>query len=206
MLTDKKIPDKLKKAEELYSKERFVKVADVAVEHAETREHFRAEPGRAANLKWKPARPGMKWGGEWITAWFRGDVKLPKECNGKKVFVRAKTGCDAAMLLVDGEHQGVFDGNHRAVMIAAKGKAGKKYHLALEAYSGHTIPGCMPADIPSKPRPKPRTFASVEVAIEREDVTAFVIDLQVLRNLVEALDENSLRRNKIIRGFADVFA
>jgi len=206
MLTDKKIPDKLKKAEELYNRERFVKVADVPVQYAQTREHFRDEPGRAAKLKWRPAKSGMKWGGEWITAWFRGNVKLPAECEGKKVLVRAKTGCNATMLIVDGEHKGVFDGNHAVVMIAAKAKAGKKYHLALEAYSGHNYGGLSPEHISGTPRPKPRTFGSIEVVVEREDVTAFMIDLRVLRNLVDALDENSLRRNKIIRGFADVLA
>ena len=206
MLTDKKIPHKLKKAEEFYNRERFAKVADVAAEYAETREHFRAEPGRAAKLKWKPAKPGMKWGGEWITAWFRGDVTLPKECNGKKVLVRAGAGCGEAMLIVDGEHKGAFDTNRSVVMIAAKGKAGRKYHLALEAYSGHYIPGCSPDDFPAKPGPKPRNFGGVEIVVEREDVTAFVIDLRVLRQLANALDENSLRRNKIIRGLADVFA
>jgi len=124
MLTDRKVLGKLEKIEQLYEALRYEKVADVPVEMCETREHFRREPGPNEKLKWREAKPGTKWGDSWVTAWFRGDVKLPATCGGRSVFVRAKTGGET-LFLVDGEHRGVFDGYHPVVMMAKKGRAGR---------------------------------------------------------------------------------
>jgi len=203
MLTDLRTLKKLEKIEHHYADQRFEKIADVPVEMCETLEHFRVEPG-PGKVKWQAAPPGTKWGDSWVTAWFRGDVKLPQACNGKKVFIRAKTGGET-LFIVDGEERGVFDGWHPVVMMTKKGIAGKKYHISLEAYAGHSFPNCMPSDTPIVVGKKSRTFEGVELLLEREDITAFVFDLRVLRQLVKVLDENSLRRNKIARRLASVF-
>jgi len=204
MLTEKKIIGKLEQIERRYTDLRFEKIADVPVEYCETREHFRADP-TGPRLKWRPAPAGTKWGGNWITAWFRGDARLPKSCNGKRIFVRAKTGGET-LFIVDGQHRGVFDGWHPVVMMTGRGAAGRSYHLAFEAYAGHTFPGAMPQDTPPPVTPKCRTFDGIELLLEREDVSAFVFDLKVLRSLMKSLDENSLRRNRITAELARVFA
>jgi alpha-mannosidase len=213
MLTDKKILGKLDQIERRYSALRFEAVAAIDMTMAETREHFRAEPGEAAGagasanagLEWAAAPAGTAWGGDWITGWFRGDVTLPAACDGRKVFVRAETGGET-LFLVDCVHRGVFDGNHPVVMMTGRGEAGRAYHVALEAYSGHTIPGCMPNDRPDPQAPKSRIFAGAQVMLEREDVSAFVYDLGALLRLIRALDENSLRRATLIRELARVYA
>ena len=203
MLTDRKIVGKLEKIEARYDALRFEAVADVAVTMWETREHFRAEPGREA--EWRPAPPGTPWGDSWVTAWFRGTVRLPKACDGRRVFVRARTGGET-LFFVDGEPRGVFDGNHPAVMLTTRGKAGQRHRLAFEAYAGHTFPGTQPHDAGPVVGPKSRRFDGVELALEREDVSGFVFDLRTLRQLANALDVNSLRKNRIIRALADVYA
>ena len=202
MLTDQKIPGKLEKIEARYEALRFETIADVPVAMAETREHFRAEPKK---LTWKPVRPGAKWGGSWLTAWFRGDVRLPKPCQGKRVFVRARTGGET-LFFVDGQTRGVFDGFHPVVMMAKRGVAGRRYHLAFEAYAGHTFPGTQPHDTGPVVGHRSRSFDGIELVLERDDVTAFVFDLRVLRQLAKALPENRLRRNRILRGLGEVFA
>jgi alpha-mannosidase len=204
MLTDLRTLKKLEKIEQYYAEQRFEKIADVPVEICETKEHFRAEPGRDAKVKWAKAPAGTRWGDSWMTAWFRGDVRLPQACDGKKVFTRARTGGET-LFFVDGEARGVFDGWHPVVMMTKKGIAGRKYHISLEAYAGHSFPNCQPSDAPIVVSRKCRTFDGVELLLEREDVTAFVFDLRVLLQMIRVLDANSLRRGRIAARLAGVY-
>ncbi len=203
MLTDSRTLAKLEKIEQLYADLRFETIAPVPVQICETTEYLRAEPGNDAG--WTDAPPGTRWGGSWVTAWFRGDITLPEECAGAKVFVRAKTDGET-LFVVDGRHQGVFDGNHPLVCMTTQGEAGKTYHLAFEAYAGHTFPGTQPYDSGPVVGDKSKTFGGIEVCLEREDVSAFVADLRVLRQLTQTLDDNSLRKGKIVPALAQVFA
>lgn len=205
MLVDKKIIGKLALIEQEYAKLRYRKVADVPVEMWETFEHFRTEPGEAENAEWKNAVPGTKWGDNWLSTWFRGDIKLPSECDGKKVFIRAKTGGET-LFMVDGKFRGVFDDNHPVVMMALEGLEGKTYHLAFESYSGHHIPGCSPWENNAPPAPGCKLFEGIELVMEREDVSSFVFDLITLRQLAQSCDDNSLRKNKIIRALSNVYS
>ena len=204
MLTDQRTLRKLERIQQRYAELRFEKVADVAVEFCECREHFRSEPGRGSGLKWRRARPGTRWGGNWITAWFRGDAVIPQRCNGRKVFVRARTGGET-LFFADGHARGVFDGNHPVVLLTPRAEGGRRHHLAFEAYSGHTFPGSSPNDRRPPVRRRSRVFQGIELVVEREDVSAFVFDLAVLLRLMKALDENTLRRNRIAATLAEVF-
>jgi len=204
MLTDPRTLRKLERIERYYEALRFEKIADVPVEMCETLDHFRVEPGGDAKVRWRPVPVGARWGDDGVTAWFRGDVRLPKYCEGRKVFLRAKTGGET-LLFVDGDPRGAFDTWHPVVMMSRKGVGGRKYHISLEAYAGHSFPNCMPHDEPIVVGKNSRTFEGVELLLEREDVTAFVFDLRVLRQLAKLLDENSLRRGKIIGRLGAVF-
>ena len=206
MITDPKIMLKLEKIAARYMALRFEAVATVRMEMCETRQHFRAEPPRSAGLTWRPAPTGTKWGGEWRTGWFRGNVTLSRSCRGRRVFIRAATGGPETLFLVDGVHRGVFDVNHPVRMMTGKGVAGRKHHLSFEAYSGHTHPGALPDNVVQPQPRRSRTFESVDVVLEREDVSAFAFDLTTLWQLARAMDENSLRRNRVVRALADVYA
>ena len=203
MLTGQKVFGKLEQIERVYETLRYEKVAEPAAHIWETREHFRRMP---EGVDWQPAAPGHKWGGDWVTAWFKAEVTLPDVCDGKRVFVRANTDAET-LLLVDNEHRGVFDNeNHQVAMMAASGVAGKSYTLGFEAYSGHTTPGTQPYEVCRPVTPGCNTFGGIEVLLERGDVTRFVMDLKVLLSLVRSLDENSLRRNVLMRELVRVFA
>ncbi len=205
MFTHPKILRKLERIEQRYTKLRYEHVADVPVEMWQTKEFLHAEPARRAGVKWTPAKPGTKWGGSWVTAWFRGDVRLPAVCRNRRVFVRARTGAKETMFLVDGEHRGTFDFAHPVVMMAANGSTQKRYHLAFEAYGRHNFPGTQPDEKPTVVERNSIVFEGIEVVLEREDVSAFTFDLKVLRQLATSLDEHSLRRGKITRCLAKVF-
>jgi len=204
MITDRKILPKLEHIERQYSALRFEKVAEVSAEMCETREHYRSEPGPSSKLKWRPAAPGAQWGDSGMTAWFRADVKLPKACTGRRVFVRARTGGET-LFLVNGEHRGVFDHFHPVVLMALKGAA-KPYHLAFETYAGHTFPGTQPYETGPSVGPGSCTYEGIDILLEREDVSAFVFDLGTLRQLHRVLDDNSLRKGRIAAALGQVYA
>jgi alpha-mannosidase len=201
MLTEPKIPRKLERIEQQYMERRFATVGQISVEMAITDEYRREEP---ADLTWSPAPVGTRWGASWQTAWFRGDLELPECCIGKKVFLRAKTNVET-LFFVDGAARGVFDVNHPYRCLALSGQADHRYHLAFEAYAGHTFPGTQPYENRPPVVDDCQTFGGIEVALEREDVTAFCFDLRVLRLLAQALDEHSLRRGRIQAALARVF-
>lgn len=204
MLTDERTIKKLARIEADYEALRFVTIAEIPMEMCETREHFRSAPGPRSGVKWRGAEPGTRWGDSGVTAWFRGKVKLPKACDGRRVFLRAKTGGET-LLFVDGEPNGVFDGFHPVVMMTGRGKSGRTFQLDLEAYASHTFPGVMPRETGYIIEKNSRVFEGVQLLLEREDVTAFVFDLKALRELIWTLDENSLRRNTIIHRLLSVF-
>ncbi|MHB0997877.1 MAG: alpha-mannosidase [Armatimonadota bacterium] len=205
MITNRKILGKLEQIDQRYDALRFEKVANVPMQMCETLEHFRQAPLDDPNIKWESAEPGTKWGGNWISAWFAGDIELPAQYAGKKVFVRGNTGGET-LFTVNGEYKGVFDENHPVVMMTGSGEAGKIYRLGFEAYSGHYHPGCMPPDQGVMPEPKSKTFGGIDIVLEREDVSAFVFDLRVLKSVMRVLDDNSLRKNNLVKELAKVYA
>jgi len=216
MLTDRKILPKIERIEETYTGLRFHAVASVPMEMWETRDHFRAEPAAGDGARWTAAPVGTAWGGSGVTAWFRGDATLPAAGHRRRVFARILThaisatnpgsSIDQTLLFVDGREAGVFDPNHPFVLVAPSGKKGGTYHLAFECYAGHSFPGTQPFDQPTVIEPRGKRFGGVELVLEREDVTAFVADLRTLILLVKVLDDNSLRKNQVLRAFAGVYA
>ena len=128
MLTEERSIKKLAQIEKRYQSFRFVKVVDIPMELCETAEYHRNEPIKG---NYRPAPIGTRWGDVWMSGWFHGEVTLPKECQNKTVYIRAKTGAPESMLIVDGEHKGVFDHLHPVVTMTLKGKANQKHEKVL---------------------------------------------------------------------------
>jgi alpha-mannosidase len=205
----KHLPEKLEKIHDRYQKLRFEKLAELEAEVWITKKHFRREPTAKDGAKWKPCKPGMRWGDDWETAWFRTDVKVPKEAAGQRLFLHAGIKNDEiireTLLFINNEPRGVFTVNHHYLALTQKAKAGQKLHISLEAYAGHYFPGVAVDPQHEKPEPKPKTYKGLHLALEREDVTAFCIDLRVLLKLFEVQDEDALRHGKLLRCFEQVF-
>ena len=200
---DKKIPAKLEAVARRYTPFCFDAVEQLeGVEMAETKEHFRELP-TGSDLKWRRVRSGDSWGGSWISGWFRIRTKLPTGCQSQQVYLRAATGAPEGLLIVDGEHRGVFDPNHPVVMLTGSGNTRRNYQIAVEAHAGHPCIGTQPDELDTSDHR--RVFEGFELLLQREDVVAFVFDLQTLLQLAEALDEDSLRKSRILAGLADVW-
>ncbi|MCC6546399.1 alpha-mannosidase [Candidatus Sumerlaeota bacterium] len=202
MLTGTKITGKLEQILPHYRALRFENIADLEVEMQETRGMLLVEP---KDGDWVKVARGGRWGGDWISAWFRGEAVVPEHAAGKRIFVGARTGGTEALLIVDGMHKGTFNDQHPFVAMGEKVSAGR-HHIAIESYSGHGFPGTQPNDAPIVVGDKGCIFESVTLQMEREDVSEFVYDLDVLLSLLKVTDANSLRRGSILRGLEQVWA
>jgi len=210
MLQDPKILPKVARLETTYSALRFFPVATLEMEFAETRDHFRTPP-TDEQLPWQAVTPGHRWGDNWFTGWFRGAVRVPAEFDGETVYIRAATGGPETMFLVDGIAQGVFDVNHPVRLLALEAEIGREYRVHLESYAGHTIPGTQPfsgirsADGPVGLTPGCLSYQSVELVVERPEVSEFVFALRTLLQVAAGQEPSSLRRAKIHSAMGEVF-
>ncbi|MCX7013781.1 MAG: glycosyl hydrolase-related protein [Candidatus Sumerlaeota bacterium] len=204
---------KLNRIENSYRALRYETVARLDAKYWDTKEHLRSEP---KNVAWRPMARGARWGGDWLTRWFVCDFAATPPCAGKRLFVKAKTGGLETLVFVNGEPKGVFDGraintpttNHTVVCIDLKAVRGRKYHLALESYCGHTRRA---GHIDNSEKGLNITkdsnlYEHIDVVLAREDVCAFYYDFLVLRRLMQALDPASLRHRDIHDGLDDVIA
>jgi len=210
MLTHPKTLKKFPRLDAAYSALRFERVLAVPVEFCETHEYLRREP----EGPYTAIEPGTRWGGPWVTGWFRGTVEIPAALAGKRVFVEGLLAAEPVFTIVNGETQfyldgeafAAFDRNHSHVLLTPGAKAGARHRFTFECYSGHGYPGVLPHDVAIVVEEKSKHFGGVYLATEREDVSAFVFDVRALNQLIETLDEHSLRRAEIVKGLARVHA
>ncbi len=207
MLVDKRVRPKLEAALERYHTLVYEAVGDVPMQMAETEEHLRSPMEAAEKLEWREAASGTQWGKAWSSAWFAGTAVIPEACEGREVFVGAKIGGAERLLFVNGIAAGLLDSyeagdplpHHLAKRACASGKAGQKLDIAIESYAGH----------PQNPREDDgrhvQTFTRVQLLLRRDDVKDFYLDLRTLLNMMGYLDPNSLRYNRIMVGFEEVY-
>ena len=179
---------------------RYKKVADVALEAAQTMEHLRKPP---TNLHYQPAPIGSCWGENWTTVWFRGKVEVPAACKGKRVFYRHRSEAER-MLFVDDVPFGGMNLYHSEVMLLEKACGGERFSIHVEAYSGHP---CAHGDAyapkyrtiqcisGSKEKQPPLPFDASEIVIARETVSALYFDADTLYRTALLLDKHSRRRH-----------
>lgn len=204
MLTFKKLIGKLESIGQRYMPLRYDTLATLDAEILQTRERLFHEPTNP-DAGWSPAPAGTRWGGDGITAWFRCDLEIAPQWQGRPLFVRANTEGET-LFFVDGEPMGVFDKYHSVVRLTAGAAAGTPLHLVFEAYSGHYIPGCGPDENDPAPETDCKRFGGVEILAGNADVTRFVMNLRVLRQLTETLEDDSLRKGKLLKGLEQAFA
>lgn len=200
--------DKLKLRIALLGEWRYAHVAEVPLEAAETMEHLRVPPGvkNGAGLAFKPAPVGSRWGEEWGTVWFRGDVRIPSECTGRRVYYRMDSFADK-LLFVNGKPFAGMNPWHREVLLAAESAGRERFTLHIDQYTGHRIPNVQPtnanlyfhqftgADPGQTP---PLEVESSELVVEREATASLFYGADVLFRTALTLDENSLRRARIL--------
>ncbi len=151
---------------------------------------------------------GTKWGAKWEYGWFKGALELPPEAAGRRIVLRAEIGWESAVYL-NGQNAGAIDWGHRAVTLAMRGVPGTRYGVMLEAYAGHGPvswgAGPVPPDRETVPEPPPQqaTVGEVTFGLWEEDCYQLWIEVQMLSQMSDLLDSESLRVAEIRQALRD---
>jgi alpha-mannosidase len=153
-----------------------------------------------------------KWGAKWEYGWFKGHFVVPKEAAGERLVFFAGSGPEG-VVFVNGQVASAHDWGRPYVTLSRCAKAGDRYAILLETYAGHGPINCgsgpNPPERETVPEPGPtqQTVAESSFGVWCEDAYQLWLDVEVLLNLRNAIDENSLRVveiDKALRRFAVV--
>ncbi|MDD2707051.1 MAG: glycoside hydrolase family 38 C-terminal domain-containing protein [Verrucomicrobiae bacterium] len=161
---------------------------------------------QAEKQSFKPMPTGTHWGKKWEYAWFRANVRIPREAAGRRVALKASFwkgegwGSSEAAVYINGRHAGARDLYHQEVTLSRKAGAGEKFHLLLEAYAGHgpMVCGGGPCPHGTKMVPEPVIpqcrVGDCSIGIWEEELYQLWLDTQTLFELRESMaDKESLR-------------
>jgi len=184
---------KTKRYRELYS---------LDFEYFETTETYRKPPHDA---DWVKISTPYEYGKPWHCSWFRASFKTPKSSR-RNLYLRVHPNADS-LVFIDGKPSGAFNFFHKKIKVNADGK---EHVLCVESYAGHRIPGCHPFDeqsviltIGAGIKDYPNIFSGGALTERIEPVYALYYDAVCLFNLAKTMDDNSLRKAKIIKGLYD---
>lgn len=93
---------------------------------------------------WERFNLNDRWGGKDKYCWFRSEIVIPSEYDGKITALEVTTGREDGwdalnpqfLVYINGEIIQALDVNHREVLLSTKAVAGEKYIIALKAFSG----------------------------------------------------------------------
>ena len=147
-----------------------------------------------------------KYGEEGINWWFISSFKVPDAYLTREVFLYAPTGADS-LVFINGSPKAALNPYHTKIKLTDEEKQYEEITIAIETYSGHTIPCYHPLSSPrilvtlSKQIPAyPLEFPTMELVVKNTEIYNFYYDVSVLYDLATQLDPDSLRRNKILYG------
>ena len=140
-------------------------------------------PSAPPKSGWEPFEIGSSWGGLDVTVWFRAEVTIPEEMEGRKVVLLIRPGGEA-LAYINGKPTQGLDANRDEITLAEKAKAGEKYEILIEAYSNprfHQI----------------HTFQYADIAVLNEDVRGFLLDARVAAEAAMTMPEDSAVRQRL---------
>lgn len=175
----------------------------------------------AMKQKFVPVEPGFTWGEHWEYCWFRGQIVIPEELDGKRVVMSLKPSGESN-LFVNGISFGTYradwnlppyaEAHHWIVdnTLAREAKAGQVYDIVMETYAGHYFPtqegACAygPHMEGFKVNPlkegERRTLGICTFGEWNEDAYQLRMDVMTLDGLLSQLEDTSLRAAKIAEG------
>ena len=172
-------------------------------------------PEEAAKGDFRPMAPGTPWGHEYEYCWMRGEIVLPPEAEGRRIVMDLRTGGETTVF-VDGRSFGTYrapwvnEPHHYIVdnCLTPCGRAGERYSLLLEAYAGHYFPQApygqtctgpvLPGDYEDPLAGQLRTkLGDITYGVWNEDAYQLYLDLEVLRQLGDTLEPDSLRADRV---------
>ncbi|WP_408071707.1 alpha-mannosidase [Butyrivibrio sp. JL13D10] len=170
------------------------------------------------DLKFRPVEPGFTWGNTYEYCWFRTKITLPENSNGKRIVMELKPGGEST-LFVNGKSFGTYRADwvwvpHHYIednVLTACAEGGEEYEVLMETYAGHYYPeaptgGCATGPVLPGAFVDPATEGQRRVlghctyGIWNEDAYQLYMDVDTLRQLLETLDQTTLRAAKIAKG------
>jgi alpha-mannosidase len=176
----------------------YRKLVSLDFEIFETPETFRTPPERG---EWRKIESPAPWGKPWHCAWFRSVFRAPK--TDAPLFLSVLPNADSLAFL-DGKPWGAFNLFHKKLRIEADNA---EHTLHVESYAGHPQSGCGPFEGVSmivtlgKTLPDfPNTFEGGCLLERLEPIYSLYYDVRALFELTKELDNNSLRKARILKG------
>ncbi|GHT77604.1 alpha-mannosidase [Spirochaetia bacterium] len=181
---------------------RYREIAPLNFEALWTEKTFRAPP---KDVSWEKIPSPWNYGKPWHCFWFRASFTAPAQ-SAYPLYLRVIPNADS-LVFIDGKPAGAFNPVHKKIKVSADGK---EHLLHLEAYAGHYYPGEHPfagrrvmltlgRQIPDYPN----TFEGGALVERVEPVYSLYYDAACLLDLAKTLDDNSLRKARIIKGLYD---
>ncbi|MDR1324905.1 MAG: glycosyl hydrolase-related protein [Treponema sp.] len=196
-----KITSRIAQYVRFLEKNSYHKLHDLEFEVFETGDTFRAPPDAA----WQKITTPHPWGKAWTCAWFKTRFFAPPDLKGS-LFLSVLPNADS-LAFIDNKPYGAFNLFHKKLRVPADGK---EHIVHVEAYGGHPYPGCMPFEGSSiyltigKTIPTyPNTFEGGALLERNEAVYSLYYDARVLFELAATLDNNSLRKARILKELYD---
>jgi alpha-mannosidase len=173
-----------------------------------------AEALAVADSEYRPFAVGEYWGGPWSTTWFRFRGRVPRDWSGARVEAVLDLGFDPnrgpggqAEGLVLSTGGRALHGLHplnRAVLVSAAARGGEEVEFLVEAAANPPIQSALARGVRYGDRatagddPLYRLVAA-DLAVRDEQVWHLVHDVEVLDQLMRALDPAHPRRHEILR-------
>ena len=186
----------------------FKKVDALSLKAYQTFEKLDAPADEAL---YKDIKTGDRWGAEKAYCWFKAEYTVPKELDGKQLYLRPKYNGYEAMLFVNGvPHTNYANkmllgshGNHYCKSFTLSATQGEVFKLDLEAYAGHNLEGNHPfCDLSI--RNYDLTVGEFAVCIKDELFYKFYFDYKTLQDLYDVLDEKNFKEAELERVFVQL--
>jgi alpha-mannosidase len=168
------------------------------------------KPQQALDRSFKPMPAGTPWGAKWEYGWFKTQITLPAEVEGKRIVIKLYPTDQESLVWINGEAAGSFGWGHREVPLTRSAHAGERYEILMESYAGHghiTVgDGPYAHGVESVPEPglTQTVVQKSTYGIWREDIYQAALDFTTLFELSQRLDPLSLRVSEIDEVLMDV--
>lgn len=157
---------------------------------------------QAKEQSFRPFPKGTTWGRKWEYGWFRTEVTLPEEAEGKRIMLHIGAGPEM-LVFVNGREAGSIDRQHTQVELTGRAVPGQRFEVYAEVYAGHGVRaesgGIFSRDSIPVPEPPEHqcVIGSSHFGIWDEEVFRIYADYHTLYELWKVMPDSDLRTMKI---------
>jgi alpha-mannosidase len=161
-------------------------VQRVPLDDWEFRQGRHRAPGQyEADCPWVSYKPGVQWGGEDVTAWFRCHVSIPAGMDGCDVLLRIYPGGEG-ILRVNQQPVFGFDYNHREYLLTHQAKQGESFSLELECYFRDAPDDALRNDVRFF-----HCFQEAELIVRDPELESLGYDIRTALDVARAAEESN---------------